>query len=300
MFSNKKKQTPGIDPDQKEMIDNARLRIKQKRGLFSHFIVFLVGSVGLIVVSQFFIKSEIPQLLGIDWWIWIIFAWALILLYHLFKVYVTQKLLGPDWEKRQYDKLVSKQQDRINKLQGKVEKDYPLPDAKVVITPTKNYREVTMIAAAGNDDGLGKDGQLVWHLPDDFKRFKRLTTGHHIIMGRKTFDSFDKPLPNRTHIVLTRDKSYTSDHAIICHDMDTALAAASDDPQPFIIGGGEIYKLGLPYADKIELTRVHGSFTTDAHFPEIDESKWKLVNSLHHPADDKHKYSFDYETWVRK
>ncbi len=160
---------------------------------------------------------------------------------------------------------------------------------------------ITMIAAAGENNELGKDNDLLWHLPDDFKRFKQLTTGHHIIMGRKTFETFPKPLPNRIHVVITRNKNYKKEGALVVHNLEEALKIAKDDLQPFIIGGGEIYKMGLPVADKIELTRVHGSFTdADTFFPEFSADKWKLTSELEHQKDERHKYSFVYQTWVRK
>ena len=158
---------------------------------------------------------------------------------------------------------------------------------------------ITMIAAAGENNQLGKDNELVWHLPDDFKRFKQLTTGHHIIMGRKTFESFPRLLPNRTHIVLTRDKNYHQRGVIIVNGMAEALAQTKNDTQPFIIGGGEIYAMGLEYANKIELTRVHGTFNADAYFPEIPTESWKLISSEKHEKDEKHAYAFTYETWVK-
>ena len=159
---------------------------------------------------------------------------------------------------------------------------------------------ITMIAAAAENDALGKDNDLVWHLPDDFKRFKDLTTGHHIIMGRKTFETFPKLLPNRTHIIITRKKDYTAEGCIVVHSMEEALNKVVNDDQPYIIGGGEIYKLGLPYADKIELTRVHGDFDADAFFPEVDPADWELIEEEHHPADDRHQCSFTYLTYLRK
>ncbi|HKL35955.1 MAG TPA: dihydrofolate reductase [Salegentibacter sp.] len=159
---------------------------------------------------------------------------------------------------------------------------------------------ITMIAAAAENNALGKDQDLVWHLPDDFKRFKKLTTGHHIIMGRKTFETFPKPLPNRTHIVITRKDNYLKKDAIITSSLEKALEFAKNDEQPFIIGGGEIYELGMDVADKIELTRVHGTFEADTFFPEIDEDKWELVAEDFHPKDEKHDYAFTYLTYVRK
>ena len=159
--------------------------------------------------------------------------------------------------------------------------------------------DITLIAAAAENNALGKDNDLVWHLPDDFKRFKRLTTGHYIIMGRKTFESFPKPLPNRIHVVITRQKDYQADGAIIVHSLEDALQAAKDDPQPFVIGGGEIYNQALDIADKIELTRVHGTFEADTFFPEFDKDQWKLISSEHHDKDERHAYSFTYLTYQR-
>ncbi len=159
---------------------------------------------------------------------------------------------------------------------------------------------LTIIAAAAENNALGKDNDLVWHLPDDFKRFKKLTTGHHIIMGRKTFESFPKPLPNRTHVVITHQHDYENENCIVVHNLKDALAFAREDEQAFIIGGGEIYKLSLPYVDKIELTRVHGEFEADAYFPNLDLNDWKLVNEEFHEKDEKHKYAFTYLTYERK
>ena len=157
-----------------------------------------------------------------------------------------------------------------------------------------------MIAAAAENNALGKDNQLVWHLPDDFKRFKQLTTGHYIIMGRKTFESFPKPLPNRTHIVISRQKDYHPEGCIVVHDIQKALDLVPKDEDGFVIGGGEIYNLAMPFSDKIELTRVHSTFDADAYFPEINLSEWALRSSEFHPKDEKHGLDFTYETFVRK
>lgn len=159
--------------------------------------------------------------------------------------------------------------------------------------------KVTLIAAAGEKNELGKDHDLVWHLPDDFKRFKNLTTGHYIIMGRKTFETFPKLLPNRTHVIITRKKDYSPEGAVVVHSFDEALQVSKSDPQPFVIGGGEIYKLSLARADRIELTRVHGTFDADTFFPEFDEENWKLVSSEFHPKDERHDYAFTYLTYDR-
>ncbi|QWX84128.1 dihydrofolate reductase [Cellulophaga sp. HaHaR_3_176] len=163
-------------------------------------------------------------------------------------------------------------------------------------------KTITLIAAAAENNALGKDNDLLWHLPDDFKRFKKLTTKHSIIMGRKTFESFPKPLPNRKHIVITRDKDYTInfDDCYVVHSLEEALTLDKDNELTYIIGGGEIYALGLEKANKIELTRVHESFEADAFFPEFNISNWELTHKEHHPKDDKHKYDFTYLTYLKK
>ncbi|MFV8280170.1 dihydrofolate reductase [Christiangramia marina] len=159
---------------------------------------------------------------------------------------------------------------------------------------------ITIIAAAAENNALGKDNDLVWHLPDDFKRFKRLTSGHHIIMGRKTFESFPKLLPDRTHVIITRKEDYSPENTIVVHSMEEALKVSKLDDEAFIIGGGEIYKMGMEHADRIELTRVHGEFEADTHFPEIDKSEWEIVKDQFHDKDEKHDYSFTYLTYERK
>jgi len=157
---------------------------------------------------------------------------------------------------------------------------------------------VIMIAAVAENNGLGKDNKMIWHLPDDFKRFKRLTTGHHIIMGRKTFESFPKPLPNRTHIVVTRQNDYHPEGCIVVHSIEEALHISPKDQDVFIIGGGEIYNLAMPFADRLEITRVDSSFEADAFFPEIGP-QWKLAEEDFHPTDDHHAWPFTYETYVK-
>lgn len=159
---------------------------------------------------------------------------------------------------------------------------------------------IVIIAAAAENNALGKNNELVWHLPDDFKRFKQLTSGHHIIMGRKTFESFPKPLPNRTHIIITRQKDYQQENCIVVQSLTEALAKAPKNEDVFIIGGGQIYEIAMSSADKIELTKVHHSFDADTFFPEIDQTRWELVNEEYHPKDEKHLFDFTYQTFLKK
>ena len=161
---------------------------------------------------------------------------------------------------------------------------------------------ITIIAAAGENNSLGKDNDLVWHLPDDFKRFKELTSGNHILMGRKTFETFPKPLPNRTHLIITRQNDYSVPEK--CFTFDSIQSALYEvlehsDNNMWIIGGGEIYKQSMKIADRIELTRVHSEFEADTFFPEIGD-EWELVSEEYHPADERHKYDFTYLTYDRR
>lgn len=163
---------------------------------------------------------------------------------------------------------------------------------------------ITLIAAAAENNSLGKNNAMIWHLPDDFKRFKKLTSGHFIILGRKTYESLEGPLPNRTHIIITRQENYAHKVdptcCIVVDSIEEAIAKLPADEENFVIGGGEIYALALPLADKIELTRVHASFDADAFFPEIDSNVWQLVEETYHPKDEKHKIDFTFQTFLKK
>lgn len=162
-------------------------------------------------------------------------------------------------------------------------------------------RNIIIIAAAGENNELGKDNDLLWHLPADFKRFKEITTGHFIIMGRKTFESFPKPLPNRTHVIITRSKNYEApDGCIVVDSISSAIEACPKEENLFIIGGGEIYKQSVYIANCIELTRVHHTFEADTFFPSIDLNHWQLKHSEFHPSDEKHQFDFTFETYYKK
>lgn len=161
-------------------------------------------------------------------------------------------------------------------------------------------RNIIQIAAAAENNALGKDNQLLWHLPDDFKRFKELTTGHFIILGRKTFESFPKPLPNRTHVIITRNKNFNAEGCIVVNSIAQAIDETPINQDVFVIGGAEIYKQSLEYCNKIELTRVHENFDADAFFPEINGDKWQLISSIYHPKDEKHLIDFTFQTFVKK
>ena len=161
-------------------------------------------------------------------------------------------------------------------------------------------KTITIIVAAAENNAIGKDNDLIWSLPNDLKRFKKLTSGHSIIMGRKTFDSFPGLLPNRKHIVISRNKNISfSDEVTVVNNFEDAIRETGDDENPFIIGGGQIYKLAMDIVDKIELTRVHEEFKADTFFPKIDEDKWKLIHEEFNEKDERHQFSFTYKTYIK-
>jgi len=158
---------------------------------------------------------------------------------------------------------------------------------------------LTIIAAIANNNVLGKDNQLIWHLPADLKRFKQTTSGHAVIMGRKTFDSLGKALPNRTNIIVTRNKNYSATGCIMAHSLTEAITLAKADDNPFILGGAEIYKQAIAVADVLDLTFVHHTFEGDAFFPEIDTNIWKETLRQDCKADAKNKYDYSFVRFVR-
>jgi dihydrofolate reductase len=303
MFGKKKKK-PEIDKDQLELIEYAQRRVKQKKRLYVHFVLFLIGSLFIILLNLALGFGKDFKPLDTDWFVFAILIWAFLLLYHMFNVFVTHRFMGKDWEQNQLNKLVALQQQRIDKLKAKFKKEGTLRVQSEVYneaqTDLKQKTELTIIAAAGENDAIGKDNQLIWHLSDDLIRFKTLTNGHHVIMGRKTFESFANTLPNRTHVVITRQDNYkVPKGVIVVSSLSDAISATQNDDQPFIIGGGEIYKQAMVVADKIELTRIHQSFEGDTFFPKIDPSIWKEVSNTLHNADEKHKHEFSFITYIR-
>lgn len=300
----KKKTIPQIDKDQLELLENAQKRIKQKKRLYIHFVVFLIGSVFLILAN--IVLGIGVELLGKEWFLFAVLIWLFFLVYHIFNVFITNKFMGKAWERQQLEKLVAKQQKRIEKIKSGLIKEETLKaQAEVIEETNKKIKsstpELTIIVAAAENDAIGKGNKLIWHLSDDLKHFKDLTNGHHIIMGRKTFESFPKPLPNRTHVVITRQSDYKApEGVIIVNSLADAIDASKSDSQPFVIGGGEIYKQALAIADRVELTRVHEDFEADTFFPKLDFTVWKETANKFHKKDEKHNYEFSFLTYERK
>ncbi len=160
---------------------------------------------------------------------------------------------------------------------------------------------ISLIVAASENNVIGKNNQLLWHLPNDLKFFKNTTWGMPVIMGRKTFESVNKPLPGRINIVITRQTDWKTDGVIVAADLNDALkkAAETNCKEFFIIGGGEIYQQAYEKAEKIYLTKVHTHFEGDTFFPAMDKSKWKLVSCQEFTADEKHAFAYSFQTWIK-
>lgn len=161
---------------------------------------------------------------------------------------------------------------------------------------------INLVVAATENNVIGKDNQLLWHLPNDMAFFKNVTWGMPVVMGRKTFDSLGKPLKGRTNIVMTSNGSFASEGVVRAANVKEALeqSASTDAKQCYVIGGGEIFKAVMPQAARIYMTRVHTTLEGDTYFPEIKEEEWELITSLSFDKDDKHAYSYTFETWQRK
>lgn len=159
---------------------------------------------------------------------------------------------------------------------------------------------ITTIVAKAEDNTIGNNNELIWHLPNDLKRFKQLTTGHPIIMGRKTFESIGRPLPNRINIVISRNPQWNSEGIVVVNSLEEAIEKGKEtDNDIFIIGGGNIYKQALWMSDSLEVTEVHHTFEGDAHFPEINTKEWKEVSRERFPKDEKHLYDYSFVRYER-
>jgi dihydrofolate reductase len=160
---------------------------------------------------------------------------------------------------------------------------------------------VTLVVAVAENGVIGREGGLPWRLPADLQRFKALTLGKPVLMGRRTFESIGRALPGRHNIVLTRRRSDVAPlpGVTVVHDWEAALAAAGDAAEIMVIGGAEIYAMALPHADRIELTRVHATIDGDTHFPAIDAERWVTRHGETHAADERHPHAMTFLTLER-
>ena len=161
---------------------------------------------------------------------------------------------------------------------------------------------LSIIVAVAKNNVIGKDNKLIWHLPEDLKRFKRLTTNHNIIMGRKTFESLGRVLPNRKHIVLCNDAelNVNDENVNIIDDVSKLDEYINSNEENFVIGGASIYKLLLPKTEKLYITKINQEFEGDVYFPEIKADEWKIIEREKGIKDDKNPYDYEYVTYVRK
>ena len=161
---------------------------------------------------------------------------------------------------------------------------------------------VSLIVAASSNDVIGRDGGLPWHLPADLKHFKRTTMGHHLIIGRRTWEEVGKPLPGRTMVVVTRSRRFAPEGAQVVRSMEQALELAAEDDEPFIGGGSQIYRIAIArnLVDRIYLTRIHAEVEGDTFFPDFDLDEWELISEEHHEADEKNEFDFSFLVYERR
>jgi dihydrofolate reductase len=159
---------------------------------------------------------------------------------------------------------------------------------------------ITLVVALGRNREIGKDNQLLWHMPKDLQHFKDITSGHPIVMGRKTYESIGKPLPNRTNIVVSRKQNWFEEGILIVGSLKEALKFAKKiDDEVMVIGGADIFKQTIEVADKLQVTLVDESFEADTFFPVINEKDWALVAEEKHEKDEKNSFNFSFQTYER-
>jgi len=169
------------------------------------------------------------------------------------------------------------------------------------MTNELNKPSLSIAVAVGENFAIGKNNQLLWHMPADLKFFKQTTSGHTVVMGRKTFDSVGRPLPNRRNIVITRDPELKIDGAEVVNSLDEAISITKNEEKSiFIVGGAEIYRQALPKTAILYLTTIHHTFDADTFFPKIDRNDWNVISSDSHKADEKNKYDYTFEVLKRK
>lgn len=178
----------------------------------------------------------------------------------------------------------------------------PNPSYSAIVSRMQNSVVISAILAMSENRVIGLDNQLPWHLPADLKHFKTLTTGHPIIMGRKTYQAIGKALPNRTNIILTRDATFTAPDCIVTTSAEEALESAKEieTVEIFIIGGAEIYKIFFPYIQRIYLTQIHQQFEGDTYFQALNPNEWREVARADHVADEKNPYAYSFVALERR
>ena len=169
------------------------------------------------------------------------------------------------------------------------------PSADALLTVT-----ISLVFAIAENGVIGREGGLPWHLPADLKRFKALTTGHTIVMGRKTFQSIGRPLPNRRNVVLTRDLDFDHPGVIVAHNLADALSSGDVEEEIFVVGGAEVFRQTIPKADRVYQTLVHSEVDGDITFTEFDPSEWDLLRDEFREPDAKHEYPISFRLYMRR
>ncbi|HET7922114.1 MAG TPA: dihydrofolate reductase [Gammaproteobacteria bacterium] len=159
---------------------------------------------------------------------------------------------------------------------------------------------LSLIVAAGERNEIGRDGRMPWHLPADLRHFKTVTLGKPVIMGRRTHESIGQPLPGRRNIVVTRNRAYRAEGCDVAHTLAEAIVMTAGEPEVMLIGGGELYREGLPRAQRIYLTRVHGQFEADTYFPKLDMTQWSELAHEAHPVDESNPYACSFMVLERR
>lgn len=159
---------------------------------------------------------------------------------------------------------------------------------------------VSIIVAVAQNGIIGCENKLIWHISEDLKRFKAITSGHPVVMGRKTFESLGRPLPNRTNVVITRNPEYCAEGVTVVSSLADAIALFPTEEEVFVIGGGEIYRQAMPIADRFYLTVVHHDYPGDTHYPEWNRDEWQLVSQERYEQGEKFPYPYSFENYTRK
>lgn len=160
--------------------------------------------------------------------------------------------------------------------------------------------KISIVVAFDKNQLIGRNNQLPWHLPADLKYFKNVTMGHHLIMGRKTYDSIGKPLPGRTSVVITRQHDWKAEGCLVAHSLEDAIRLCGNQEEIFIVGGAEIFKNSLPVATDLYITKINHQFEGDTFFPEINENEWREISREDHQPDEKNKWGFSFLRFRRK
>ncbi len=166
--------------------------------------------------------------------------------------------------------------------------------------PARRTPRVTLVVAATNDGVIGRDGGMPWHLPADLAHFKRVTMGHPIVMGRRTYASIGRALPGRLNVVVTRDRSFSAAGVTVAHSLDEALSACGDAAEAMVIGGGELYREALPRATRVHLTRIDAELDGDTRFPALDPAVWVETGRDERPPDERNAFPLSFVTLERR